>query len=259
MQNRPCFATAFIALLITTLAASAEEKFLGTYGQARTSLTFKIPDATVQTVLPQGWVASPFSGGPAEGANLVVTFFEWLVVQDPDGKPGKTYRLVGLSVPAKQNGKEATVVMVVAGLSSPDGYAPGPYGNFAAAKAIINRTLRVDDDGVSRAEENWQFEGESGDSIQLQLQFVRGTAARREVEAKVHSASKPEFYRIYRIEEAVDVIRSAPGGTDRVQNYAFKASGPRLSALFKGSEHLISITSFPWYSRRAFLPISRVD
>jgi hypothetical protein len=37
---------------------------------------------------------------------------------------------------------------------------------------------------------------------------------------------KQEFYRIYRIEQAVDVVRSAAGGTDRVENYFFKASAP---------------------------------
>jgi hypothetical protein len=258
MLNRTFVIAASMALAFI-VPASAQEKLVGTYGEARTALAFNIPDATVQKILPQGWLASPFSAGPAKGANLVVTFMDWLVAQDPDGKPMNTYSHVGLTVPAKQNGTDATVAMVVAGLSAPPGYAPGPYGNFGAAKSIIARTLRVDDDGVSRAEESWQFEGESGDSIQLQLQFVRGTAARSKLEAKVHSAMKPEFYRIYRIEEAVDVVRSTAIGTDRVQKYLFKASGPRLLPLFNGSEQLISITSFPWFSRQAFLPVSRAE
>jgi hypothetical protein len=55
------------------------------------------------------------------------------------------------------------------------------------------------------------------------------------VEAKIHSAIKPDFYRIYRIEQAVDVVRSVPAR--------------QFSQLFDGSEQLISITSLPWYSR----------
>jgi hypothetical protein len=62
----------------------------------------------------------------------------------------------------------ADVPMVVAGLSAPPGYAPGPYGNFAAAKSIIARMRRIDDDGVSRAEESWQFEADNG-SVEHQL------------------------------------------------------------------------------------------
>jgi hypothetical protein len=259
MLNRTFVIAASIPLAFIVPAASAQEKLVGTYGEARTALAFNIPDATVQKILPQGWFASPFSAGPAKGANLVVTFMDWLVVMDPDGKPEKTYRSVGLGVPAKQNGTEVTVSMVVVGLSSPPGYAPGPYGNFAAAKSMITRTLRTGEDALSRAEESWQFEGESGDSVQLQLQFTRGIAARSKLEAKVHSAIKPAFYRIYRIEQATDVVRSAADGTDRVQNYLFKASGPLFSQLFDGSEQLVSITSMPWFSRQAFLPVTHAE
>ena len=186
----------------------------------------------------------------------MLTFMDWLSVQDEDGKPAKTHRSVGLSVPARQTGTDATASMTVGGLSSPQDYAPGPYGNSVPAKSTISRTLSTDDQGVSSADEAWQFEGENGDSVELQLRFLRGIAARSKLEARVHSAVKPDFYRIYRIDQAVDVIRSASNGTDRVERYLFKASGPLLSSLFNGSEQLISITSMPWYSRQAFLPNS---
>jgi hypothetical protein len=102
-------------------------------------------------------------------------------------------------------------------------------------------------------EEAWRFEGQSGDLIQLDLEFVRGIAVRSKLEATVHSAVHPEFYRIYRVEQAVDVVRAA-NGAGRVQRYLFKASGPLLSTVFAGSEQLVSITSPPWFSRQAFLP-----
>ena len=234
--------------------ASAQEKLVGTYAEARTTLAFKIRDSVAQSMLPHGWIANQFSVGPSKGANLVVTFMDWLAVQEPDGKPGKTFRHVGLTVPAKQDGGEAAVSMVVAGLSAPPGYAPGPYGNFAAAKSHVTRSLRTDDDGVSTAEESWQFTGENGDAVDLQLQFARGLARRAKSEAKVYSAVKPQFYRIDRIEEAIDVVRSADAGAERAQKFVFKATGPRFLTLFDGSEELVSITSFPWFSRQAFLP-----
>ena len=70
----------------------------------------------------------------------------------------------------------------------------------------------------------------------------------------LHSAVKPDFYRIYRLEQAADVVRSTATGTDRAQKYAFKATGAKLSPLFDGSEQLISITSVPLYTRQIFLP-----
>jgi hypothetical protein len=82
--------------LVFILSASAQEKLVGTYGEARTSLAFKIADATAQSILPRGWLTSPFSAGPSKGANLVVTFMDWLVALDPDGRPTNTFRHVGL-------------------------------------------------------------------------------------------------------------------------------------------------------------------
>lgn len=101
MLNRKLAVAACVALVFVIPAALAQEKLVGTYGEARTALTFNLPDANVQKILPQGWLASPFSAGPSKGANLAVTFMDWLVVQDPDGKPAKSYRSVGLAVPAK--------------------------------------------------------------------------------------------------------------------------------------------------------------
>jgi len=60
--------------------------------------------------------------------------------------------------------------------------------------------------------------------------------------------------RIYRIEQAADVVRSTATSTDGVQKYAFKATGAKLSPLFNGSEQLVSITSLPFYTRQVFLP-----
>ena len=128
--------------------ASAQERLVATYSEARTNLAFRVPDAIVQKILPQGWVSSPFTTGPSKGANLTVTFMDWLTVQEPDGTPGKTYCSVGVSAPAKRTGTDATVSMSIAGLSSPAGYAPGPYGNSVTANSTVARTLRTDDQDV---------------------------------------------------------------------------------------------------------------
>jgi hypothetical protein len=244
------------ALLATAAAAdavSAAEKPVGTYGELRTVLSFKAPDAAVQNLLPEGWQASPASTGPSKDANLNVVFIDVLTVQNPDGSPGETYRVAALAVPAKKKGTDATVPMVVGGLSTPPN-VPGAYGNFALAGATVDRHMHTDAAGKTTVEESWEFKGDSGDTIQLQLQFDRGVAARSKAEALPHSAVKPSFYRIYRIEQAADVVRSAATGTDRAQKYAFKAGGAKLSSLFDGSEQLVSITSLPFYTRQVSLP-----
>ena len=69
----------------------------------------------------------------------------------------------------------------------------------------------------------------------------------------MYSAAKPGFYRIYRSEQARDIVRGLD--TDRVKKIDFKASGPKLGPLFDGAQ-LIGVTSEPWYTRQTYLPKS---
>jgi hypothetical protein len=118
----------------------------------------------------------------------------------------------------------------------------------------VERHIHTDPAGKSNVEEAWEFKSDGGDAIQLQLQFVRGVAARSKLEIMPHSGVKPDFYRIYRIEQAADVVRSAATGADRAEKYVFKAAGAKLSPLFDGSEQLVSIASLPFYTRQISLP-----
>lgn len=247
-------AAALLVGMAAAEASSAAEKPVGTYGELRTVLSFKVPDANAQKLLPEGWQLSPASTGPSKDANLNVVLIDVLTVQNPDGSPGETYRAAVLVVPAKKKGTDATVAMVVGGLASTPGSVPGAYGNFTLASTTVDRHIHTDPAGKSNVEEAWEFKGDGGDAIQLQLQFVRGVAARSKLEVMPHSGVKPDFYRIYRIEQAADVVRSTATGTDRAEKYVFKATGAKLSPLFDGSEQLVSITSLPFYTRQISLP-----
>jgi hypothetical protein len=143
--------------------------------------------------------------------------------------------------------------MVFAGFASNASYVPGPYGVFELAKAKVEQNVRTDPAG-SRVQEAWEFQADNGNGIEFRLQYARGLATRAKVELTPHSAQTPDFYRIYRVDQATDVVRSTATGTDRVEMVAFKAAGRPLSQLFDGSEQLISITSIPLYTRQLFLP-----
>jgi hypothetical protein len=116
----------------------------------------------------------------------------------------------------------------------------------------MERRVRIDPAGTATVEESWELQSQDGDSIQLQVQYVRGTTTTGKAENLMYSAAKPDFYRIYRSEQAVDVVREL--GTDRVQKIIFKTSGAKLAPLFDGSELLIGVTSVPWYTRQTYLP-----
>jgi hypothetical protein len=244
----------FIAFTILSTSAFAAEtdKFYGSNSDVRTVLQFKVSGAAIEKVLPPGWQSVPVAAGAAAGANLNVVLIDQIMAKDAEDKPTDSIRYVVINAPSKKAGMQAGVGMVVSGLAS--GGTPGSYGVYLPAKTEVERKVRTDAAGVAKAEESWDFKGENGDALQVQLQYVRGVPVRATLETNTYSGAKPDFYRIYRFTQAADVVRSTATGTDRVQKLVFKASGPKLSPLFDGSEQLVAITSIPFYDRRIFLP-----
>jgi hypothetical protein len=229
------------------------EKLTGSNVDVRTALAFKAPDAAVRKLLPAGWDPNPPASGPTQGANLNVVLVEQITSQDPEGKPVAPLRGVVMTIPSKKSGSDAAGPMVFAGLFSPPG-APGAYGVFMPAKVTSERRLRSSVEGKTTVEEFWELLSDEAHALKIELQYVRGTAARSQVETKVYSAAKPDFFRIYRTELAADVARSAATDVDRVLRFSLKASGRKIAPLFDGSEQLVAVTAIPWYSRQVYVP-----
>jgi hypothetical protein len=232
----------------------AEDTFVATNVEARTLLAFKVPDAALYGIVPDGWQLHPVSAGASRGANISVNFVEQFVALNADGTVGPPLRLLPLTIPVKRKGADAVASMPFLAFASHPSYPPGPYGVHRLGRIDMTRTIRTDPESNSEVEETWQLDTDSGDRIELGLSYLRGLAVRGTAENKIHSPLRPDFYRIYRIEQATDVVRSASGGIDRVRQFSLKASGETLSRLFDGSEQLVSVTSVPWHSRQIFLP-----
>jgi len=121
------------------------------------------------------------------------------------------------------------------------------------------RIVRWTDDGeriveqVAGAEDFQIAMGEDGSSIEMQLAFARGIPVRSKADARVYSAAKPDFYRVYQIDQALDIVRSTPTGIDRATKFSIKVTGAKLAPMFEVAE-LVSISSIPWYSRSIYLP-----
>jgi hypothetical protein len=247
-------ALAILLLLAQPAFAGEKDKLYSSTLDVRTVLSFKVADSAAQKMLPEGWQIEAPNTGPSKGANLSVVLVDQILAQDAEGKPVDAVRGAALVIPAKKQGMEKAVPMVIGGLFSPTSYAPGPYSNFVYAKADLDRKIHSDPAGMTSVEESWSFTTDGGDSVQVQVQYTRGVPGRANVESLVYSGAKPDIYRIYRYEQATDVVRSTVTGTDRAQKVSFKASGRQLTPLFDGSEQLVSITAIPWYSRQIFLP-----
>jgi hypothetical protein len=242
-----------IALLVLAVTpAMAEEKISAVDLSVRTAMTLKVNEGALQKLLPPGFAMNPPAAGPARGSNLAITLIDYLMVQDPDGKPLPPRTTVAINIPSKKTATGEAVGLVVGGFILEAG-APGPYFNFGASKISVNRQSH-NIDGKAIIDEAWDIKGNDGNVLEVSLQFERGVPARGKVETKIHSAAKPEFYRIYKFEQAADLVRSASMNVDRATKFSIKASGPKLAPLFDGTQQVISITSVPYYSRTIYVP-----
>jgi hypothetical protein len=247
---------ALTLLLIASLPAIAEDKetLYENDLEARTVWTFKVSDAAVQKLLPAGWELNSPVAGPSKGFNLGLVLIQQTLSQDPEGKARTPHNYAVLIAPAKKTGTDIAATMVLTGFIAKDA-APGAYGVYGSAAVTGERREQIEAEGKAGVEETWQVKADDGSAMELQVRFVRGQPNRGKLEAKIYSAAKPDFYRIYRFEQAADIVRSTAIGVDRVSKVSIHASGPKLAPLFDGSQQLISITSLPYYSRLIYLPV----
>jgi hypothetical protein len=244
-----CFLT-----LVVSSAAHCNEDLFGSNVDVRNLLAYQAPEAAVQKLLPAGWEIDRPAAGPAKGANFYIVLIDSTLTMDPEGKLVDGVRGFVLAIPAKNKGNNAGGPMIVGGLV-PVGFAPGAYGVYTAAKVSVARKSSHDD-GKVLAEELWEAQADNGAAIRVKLGFVRGTPAKAKLEQKAYSGAKPDFFRIYRIEQAADVVRSAPIKVDRTTEVSVDVAGQPLTSVLDGTEQLIAIISVPWYSRQVFLPKS---
>jgi hypothetical protein len=239
-------------LLLTAGPSFAAETYVGSDADAqRTMLGFKVPDAAIRKVLPQGWEPDVATSGPDRDINLHLTFIDRLTAQNAEGKTLDPLRLITVTIPAKKTGSETRGSMAFRLYSASASGVPGVYGVAVRASTTTERKVRIDPAGTATVEESWDIRSDDGDIIQLQIQYVRGVLTPGKEEGRFYSLVRPDFYRIYRSEVLMDVVRGP--ATDRIQKIIFKASGPKLAPFFEGSEQLIGVTSVPWYTRRTYL------
>ena len=248
LLRRAC-AVAFCALFATQIEAA--EKLVSTNLDIRTVLAFRVSDEAVQKLLPVGWELDAAPNGP----NLRIVFSNNLLVQDAEGKASENIRTVTLAAQAKKKGTDEKAGMALGGFVSSVAAVPGPYFNYSSASTVFSQRVGIDGAGKSIIEEAWEFTGGEGNSLELRIQFVRGPLARVKANAKTYSSLKPDFFRIYHVEQAADVI-NVSSARDRIAQIALKAKGPLFGSVLDGSEQLVSVTSIPYYSRQVYLPAS---
>ena len=239
-----------LLLVVWLVLPATAAKLENTFYAASTTLFFKVSEAALRKLLPQG--REPATIPQMQGGNLTVTFSDILASEAANGQPGETARAVWLSAPVQKSGTGERAGAVLGGLASHPSFVPGPYGNYALAQARLDRRRQIEASGASVSEE-WQFAGDNGAKVELRLAFADGPARHlKPPESKILSATKPNLRRTNKTEVVAQQLRV--GDTNAVKDVTFAASGPLLSSLFDGSEQLVAIISAPWLVTQVLVP-----
>lgn len=224
--------------------------------ETRLLLGMRVAEPELQKMLPSPWQVSPIPGGPLKGGNLFISFIDSCLVQDPQGKPlmGGISRILVFPVSAKNAQTGEVAIVAVGGFTSDIRNVPGPYKNYVQANIRREQSQRWVSVEAGDGDDFWEVKNTRGETIEVRLQYQRGLPSRSKGEQRIYSAVEPSFYRIYRLESAGDIIKSAPAGIDRVQNYRFQVNIPEFKNLFDGTEQLLGIIAYPLYLRQVFLP-----
>jgi hypothetical protein len=239
-----------------TLRPASAETLIENSAEFRFQLDLHVNDAALQKMLPAGWEPVVATQGPAKGANLRIIFIDRVDVTNPDGSPKTTDQLVYVAIPVKQTGTNNAGQMIIGGLVSRPSQAPGPFGNYTAASAKVQRAYDSSN-GVTKGDENWEFVAPSGERFETHLKYERGPARRNPTaEVKFFNPSNPSSYQIFKVDSGLDIMKNASVAVPDhyVADFSYKATGGKLGALFDGTEKVLSWDSFHWYNRGIYTP-----
>ena len=244
-----------MVFLVSSVVTVAAETKVGSTVESRVLLGFKVNEAAIANMLPEGWVSITLPTGPVGGSNLIVALIDRHVILGADGKPGdpSSGPTVAFLSYAKKEGVEGVRGFVTRVYEEPP--VVNPYGNSVAAD--IDRIAGyADAGGGDRVQsELWTVQPEGGGELILNLDYkVGGLMWSTGGESRPYSSVDPDFFRIYRYDQLAGLAMNAAMGRALNGTVSFTATNPDLATLFDGSEELVSIVSIPTYVRNISLP-----
>lgn len=243
-----------LAAALAAGPARAETQTEHVVAEQRVSVSVRVSPEAAQAFMPKGWVPNASAAGPT----LSLIFMDRALALTPEGKPLQSgvNRLLVLSMAGKNLATGEVRGLIVGGYSADPLGTPGAYKVYGPGVVGVTRTEhsqvkagRIETD----VDEHWSAQGADGATVELTLSYVRGLPTFSAFEQKIYSGADPDFYRIYRGQQASDVLRG-PGGVDQVRAVSLKASGGKLGKALEGTPQILSITAAPFYSRKTYLP-----
>jgi hypothetical protein len=253
-MNIKCLAAVMSIAAGLLPSSAAPETLAERYVEVRTVLGFRLPLEAAQSLLPDGWRPAPLTG-LSEGVNLNVVLTERVLRETADGKPidGGRSRSIIFIVPAQQAAGPAKGPMIVLVLAPPPESVPGVYGAAIRSQIEMTRSRQFGAAGETGSE-IWTAVTDDGGKLDVELSYTRATPVRQVTVSNVYAGSVGGYYRIYRTDQGVDVMRGAGKSDDRMRTVSFRGTGGRFTRIFDGREQLVSVTAVPWHMRDVLLP-----
>jgi hypothetical protein len=252
VRMRKSFGAATIAALCAAAPQLAgAQTFVEQSAEVRMQLDLAVPAQALQKLLPAGWEPAVATAGPAKDCNVRMIFVDRIDINAQDGAPRGTNKFVYLASPIQKTGGEVAGQMVIDGIIADPKDAPGPLGVYQAATDFrVERTSHAVPGGPIQNEETWSFTAANGEHMELHLTYERGVARKVSSETKFYSATNPDTYQIWKIDQGLDIMRNATVQVpDKVKSFDLKVSGGKVGTLFDGSQRVVSVDALHWYNR----------
>ena len=250
----------FFGLLAAALFAVAAslparaETFVGSNVDSRVVVGLKADGAAVQAWMPDGWTSVPFPGGALKGANLIAVLIDRAVDLDADGKPlsPSSLRAAAVAGLGKQTDGDAVrlyLFRIYTTVPERD-----PYGVAMASDISRTTTESGPANGGRTKTDSWTIAPAGGGELNFSMTYTTGARSFTPGEAFPHSAANPDFLRIYRYDQMVDLVMSTAVGKPIGGEFSLSGTVPEQAGMLDGGQDTVAILDVPVYVREVSLP-----
>jgi hypothetical protein len=250
---RRWMALALVALVwpVVSAAQATSGQHLGYSNETRTVISWHVPDAELNGLIPEGWEVRIQNDGPHQGANFFLVLSDQIHFENGSLANGiSDIQATVWTSPAAGNGMSG--FMVLGGMITPRA-APGDYGVFLPATIEVRRSTE-ERDGVSLIHEEWDVRSEEAEDIRIRLTYARLEPNRVHESTRTFSRIDPEIQRLYEYDEDEVVLFSRTRNVERLEELEVDAAGSPLAEYLTGSPELVGVVTNPWMRIETSLP-----
>ncbi|MCJ8310303.1 MAG: hypothetical protein MJH08_14700 [Hyphomicrobiales bacterium] len=255
MPRKIVHAFLLLALCLWPQIATAET-LSGSNVDSRVIVGLKVDAAGLAALMPEGWAPVAFPGGPIKGANMLFALIDGVLEMDAEGKPlDPASRRAVVFVGMGRKGETVRQFVLKILTTVPQ---RNPYGVASAAEIERSRTVSGPANGARAVSDAWRIApaegGEKSGEVTFKLDYTTGRRAWMPGELFPYSAAEPDFSRIYRFNQLVDLVVSAPLGKPSSGTFQLSNSVEGLQSILNGSEETVAVIDIPVYVRQVYLP-----